>query len=539
MSRRRSVGSWPKIAAPVVLGGLAALLLLWGLGNKYLWQDEAATAVLAERMLRFGRPLAYDGVNLITIDHIAADDANTIDERTANPKAAIDFYIRRGDFKPDTAWKWHPWGQFVVAAISLKLFGPTTLAARLPFALAGIVTVLLLYQFVLVRFDSPLMAWLAALLLVCNSYWILHSRQARYYSLSSLLLVLTLMAYARWQTGGRWGAAAFVVAAWCWFQVDYGTLWPVLLVLFVDAFIAQRRQVWRPFLVGVALTAAMAPFIYYFELWRRASKPVGSWSDRFQVNLFNMNEYLVPVLVVLAAIVMLKMRWQTLAETERRLVVIAIAILVAYSLWVPLAVPYSFLRYVIIITPVGCLLAAWVLVRGCEGRIGLAWAGAAVLILTPWLSKPLHPFIQRPPWYRSGAILKPELSTAVTEIFGNRPDPNRLVVEWLRQNSQPGDEILINYEDVPLMFYLPNPIRGGVAAFRVEDDSKSPPEFLILRQSVRFVHWPIFRRELLRYQWQQIPLEAPDVPWGNNPDPMAESQDPDQANSLYIARRVK
>ncbi len=528
-----------KTVSPLILGGVAALLMLWGLSDKYLWQDEAQTAVLAQRMMRFGRPLAYDGVNLITIDQFVMEDTATIGERTGDPKAAVDYYIRRGDLKPDSTWRWQPWGQFLVEGISLKLFGATTLAARLPFALAGIVTVLLLYQFVLTRFDSPLTAWLAALLLVFNSYWLLHSRQARYYSLSSLLLVLTLMAYARWQWGGRWGATGFVIAAWCWFQVDYGTLWPVLLVLFVDAFIAQRRTIWRPFLVGVALTAAMAPFIYYFELWRRASKPVGTWGDRFQANLFNMNEYLVPVLVVLAAMMLLKMRWRTLAEVERRLAVIAVAIMVAYSLWVPLAVPYSFLRYVIIITPVACLLAAWVLVRGCEGRVGLAWAGAAVLILTPWLSKPLHPLIQRPPWYRSGAILKPELRTMLTEIFGHRPDPNRLVVEWLKQNSQPSDEILINYEDVPLMFYLPNPIRGGVAAFRVEDDAKSPPEFLILRQSVRFVHWPIFRRELLRYQWQQIPLEAPDVPWGNNPDPMAESQDPDQANSLYIARRVK
>lgn len=528
-----------KLLAPALLTGVAALLMLWGLSAKYLWQDEAQTAVLAQRLMRYGRPLAYDGVNLITIDQMVMEDTATIGQRTGDPKAAVDYYIQRGDLKPDSTWRWQPWGQFLIEGISLKLFGATTLAARLPFALAGILTVLLLYQFVLTRFDSPLMACLAALLLVFNSYWILHSRQARYYSLSSLLLVLTLMAYARWQWGGRWGSAAFVAAAWCWFQVDYGTLWPVLLVLFVDAFIAQRRRPWRPFLVGLALTAAMAPFIYYFELWRRASKPVGTWMDRFQANLFNMNEYLVPVLVVLAAIALLKTRWQTLAEVERRIVAIAIAILIAYSLWVPLAVPFSYLRYVIIVTPVGCLLVAWVLVRGFEKSIGLAWAGAAVLILTPWISEPLNFIIQRPPWYRSGAILKPELSTAASEIFGNRPDPNRMVVEWLKQNAKPTDEILINYEDVPLMFYLPNPIRGGVAAFRVEDDSKSPPEFLILRQSVRFVHWPVFRRELLRYQWKQIPLEAPDIPWGNNPDPMAESQDPDQAKSLYFAQRVK
>ncbi|MEZ4654226.1 MAG: hypothetical protein R3E12_11720 [Candidatus Eisenbacteria bacterium] len=35
---------------------IAAILLFWGLGSPYLWQDEAATAVLGERLLATGRP---------------------------------------------------------------------------------------------------------------------------------------------------------------------------------------------------------------------------------------------------------------------------------------------------------------------------------------------------------------------------------------------------------------------------------------------------------------------------------------------------
>jgi hypothetical protein len=61
---------------------MSAMFLLWGLGDKYLWQDEANTGVLAVRLLRFGRPLAYDGVNLVSIDHFAAEDATSINQRT-------------------------------------------------------------------------------------------------------------------------------------------------------------------------------------------------------------------------------------------------------------------------------------------------------------------------------------------------------------------------------------------------------------------------------------------------------------------------
>ena len=87
------------------------------------------------------------------------------------------------------------------------------------------------------------------------------------------------------------------------------------------------------------------------------------------------------------------------------------------------------------------------------------------------------------------------------------------------------------------MFYLPNPVRGGVAAFRVEDDARAAPRFVALRRSVRFVHWPAFERELARYQWEPVGLKAPDIPWGNNPDPMGQ-QDSRTAPDLYIARRV-
>src|SRR5262245_14472727 len=137
-----------EIAIQFVIVGLAALLLLWGLGDRYLWQDEAATAVLSDRMLRFGRPLAYDGKNLVSIDHMALEDAASIGQRTGDPRVAVDFYVRRGDLKADTAWKYHPWGQFVVTALSLAALGHTTLAARLPFALAALVTIFVLYRLV-------------------------------------------------------------------------------------------------------------------------------------------------------------------------------------------------------------------------------------------------------------------------------------------------------------------------------------------------------------------------------------------------------
>lgn len=522
---------WRRLWAPCLLAGLAFLLLLYHLGDRYLWQDEAQTAVLAERMLRFGRPLAYDGTNLITIDYFPTEDR----KRSADPKDAVDYYIHRGDFKADTTWIWHPWGQFIVEAISLRTLGRTAFAARLPFALAAILTVLLLYLFVLRELNSPFIAFLTALFLTLNAYWILHSRQARYYPLSSLFVVVTLMSYARWQNGRRWGACAFIAAAWGWFQVDFGTLWPVLVILFADAFIADRRRIWRPLTVAGCVAATLLPFMYYFQLWRRHVVPARPWDDRFLRNLFNMNQFVVPMLVLILAIVLLSHRWNSLAVPERRVIVIACATLAVFIVWVPLVAPTSFLRYVIIVAPLGSILTAWVLVRGLGGvRTWPVWIGAAVLLLTPWPTW----LLPSPSFYRASGALRPELTILWNQVFTHYPDPNGGVIEWLKHNSSPTDEILINYEDLPLMFYLPNPIRGGIAGFRVEDDATTAPEFVVLRRSVSWVQWPVYQDELSRYTWNQIPLDVGDVQWGNNPDPAALLSQTKPSTMIYLARRV-
>lgn len=518
-----------------ILVCLAALLLLWGLGNPYLRQDEAATAVLAQRMLRFGRPLAYDGVNLITIDHFAAEEENSIDQRDRNPQMAISYYVRHGDFKTDTTWKWQPWGQFVVAVLGLQVLGATTVAARLPFALAGIVTVILVYRFASTHFKDSQTALFATSFLVLNTYWILHSRQCRYYSISSLFLMVTLASYARWQLGKRWGATAFVTAAWCWFQVDYGTVWPVVGVLVVDLLVAERRTLWRPLLVGLAMVATIAPFVYFYELWGRLSVRTSAWQGRFLRNLFNINDYILPIWIIAVALAICAYRWKILPPLERRLVAILCAILVALSFWIPSVAPAAFLRYSIIVAPVGCMLMAWVLMRLGARHQSWTWAGAAIFLFTPWLSS-LPYILPNTSW--QAMIFRPELGLLRKSVFGHPADPNRPVIDWLKQNAASDDEILINYEDIPLMFYLPNPIRGGIAAFRVEDDARRPPDFIVLRKSVSFVHWRVFWREMRRYEWKPVPIEAPDIACGDCPDPVLRS-DPTNAPSILVARRME
>jgi hypothetical protein len=525
---------------PALIALAASVLLFQSLGEKYLWQDEANTAVLATRMLNFGRPLAYDGKNFVGLDDSSMEDSEPVELRSGSAQSVVDFYVRQGYVKSDTTWKWHPWGSFAVAAVSIAILGQTTLAARLPFALAGVLTVLLLYGLVVICCDSACranrrIAQVSAALLTLNAYWILHDRQCRYYALSSLFLVLTLFGYSRWQSERKWGLTGFIAAAWCWFQVDYGTFWPVLLVVFADAFVAHRRTPWPVLRAGAVLTATVAPFVWYYELWGRHGLQEDTWWIRFRVNVFNTNEFVIPLLLLIAAIALLARRWNRFAPRERRTVAIACGVVLALLAWVPSMAPAPFLRYTIMAAPAGCFVAAWLIVRVLPRPA--VWPAAAVLALTPWFALPLDAVIGAPWWYPGGGVIRPELSRLRQEVFGHTEDVNRSVIEWLRENARPSDEIVVNYEDLPLVYYLPNPVRGGIAAFRVEDDVIVRPRFLVMRPDIPFVDEDTFAREAGRYRWQPMSVRVTSTLWGNNPDPMSVAPAPD-AGRMVILRRV-
>src|SRR5438552_18313561 len=138
---------------------IAAGLIFTNLGSDYLWADEGDTAVLASSILKFGVPKAWDGVTFTDSDLGARENQQLIMVGT-------------------------PWVQYYVAAASFLLFGENTFAARLPFALAGCVTVLLGFQLIRRLTGDWRAAFCGALLMLCSVQFLLYAREARYYALA-------------------------------------------------------------------------------------------------------------------------------------------------------------------------------------------------------------------------------------------------------------------------------------------------------------------------------------------------------------------
>src|SRR5438309_8489380 len=150
---------WPFALLAVV----AFALIFTNLGSDYLWEDEGDTAALASNILKFGVPKAWDGVAFLDSDHGARLNNNLV-------------------------MVTHPWLQYYLTAGSFLVFGQNTFAARLPFALAGWMSILFVYFFVWRITVSRVAAFSAAALLVLSVQFLLYARQCRYCALNMLFI---------------------------------------------------------------------------------------------------------------------------------------------------------------------------------------------------------------------------------------------------------------------------------------------------------------------------------------------------------------
>lgn len=521
----------------ILISVIATIMLFANIGHKYLWQDEAATAVLGERMMKYGKPLGYDGTNLITMDFITHNDEQVIDYLTGNAHKAIQYFIDRRDFKTDTTWIGQPWGQFIVAGISLSLLGHNTMAARAPFAAAAFLTVILLYLFIKKHFQDRWMALIAVLLLLFNTYWILHSRQCRYYALTGLMLMITMMVYAYWQKGGKFGWVFFVISAWFWFQVDFGSFWPVIGILLMLALFHTQQRWTETVKAATVLAVTIAPWVWYYEMSGRLKTTLLPWRFKLLGNLFNMNQFTIPMIFLIATGLLLVRKWHKMSSLLQQLILACLLIFPVSLLWVTSVAPWYFHRYYVHYTPLAALLMAWLSVEfgkwvGRNGKIMtlpviVAFIISFMIILCPLPSNLVAWMIPRADFTTRfnplGTFIRPELTILKGEIFGDGFDPNRTVIELINTKARPTDEILVNYEDIPFMFYTNNPVRGGLSCFRVEDRS-SIPRFMVIRNSVSFVYWPAFMREIKRYNWKVIYMNASAAVFGNNPEPSCQSE---------------
>lgn len=170
MRIKNRVRAWHNAGPLTVVLAVAMFLMLLGLGNNAFWDDEANTALFARNLNQSGHLAAWDGANVIGFRQGAELNSHL-----------VNVYM--------------PPVQYYVAALGLKLFGPTTVGGRLPFVMLGLLSIVALVLTVRWHFRRRVVEWLPALLVVLNPAYLMFMRQCRYYSVVALLSLMLLAGF--------------------------------------------------------------------------------------------------------------------------------------------------------------------------------------------------------------------------------------------------------------------------------------------------------------------------------------------------------
>ncbi|MBM4428735.1 MAG: hypothetical protein FJ026_00115, partial [Chloroflexi bacterium] len=393
--------------------GLA--LLLGNLGNMYLWQDEAETALLSQRLGAYGLPMAFDGRNLI---RQAPQDVQYTD---------------------DYVWVYHPWLPFYFTTLSFSLLGETTFAARLPYALAGLATILLFYHSTRRHFRDPRVAMLGATFLLLCVPFLLHSRQCKYFPFAALFTVATLDAYLclcqeqrtgvrttndwrtgvrttnDWPTGGcttngwRAGLALpyFILAGFGLFQSNFGAFLPLMVALVLHFFLSlplkeafrllpvvpgalrsrpRRADFGRLALAMGILAVFVLPWAIYLQTWARGRFVFDVY--RFAGHLVHYVVYITGwifpvILVVLFAYFYLSKQRGFCLEDSQVFIVNLYALVIALTLlFLSATFIWMYFSYIVQLVPLLMLLLALTVIKVLDHSQPVGYTLILLLVAT-------------------------------------------------------------------------------------------------------------------------------------------------------------
>jgi len=515
-------------------------LYFYGLGDTYLWQDEAHTALLGRHTVRYGLPMVGEGHE--SASALSGDDAGA---------GGVFLHI--------------PPLQAYACAASFVIFGESSWSARLPFALAGWLCVLLLPWACGSGVPPGAKLW-AQLVLGLHVPFLLHVRQCRYYGLAALLAVLALGAGLRIFEGGtRSGRSPglvilltlSLVGLGLTFEFPWaaamGTLALALLTVLLQRGLSQLKA-YRGFVAALVISflVELAWVTLASTAPSRQRAPGSNFNPDFpDVPWYYfgfLNGYGVPVFwsLALAAV------WLTLGGFRRLLArsrgaqgrtaaTIGLTWAGYYGLFVLLScvactfTRNAFPRYIVPALP-GAVLATVLLLHRVAtslpaGMLRVLLIAVLVLVTASgqWSFRvnrraPLWPWegwIESRtgvPWSRRNEV---NLVSYLRELTHPPRGPVAAVVEYLSGHARPGDSIVAEYSEKPLKFHTRLKVYGGETG----EYPPEPPEWIWIRPFRRLWREVKETREWIQShtdpeEYEEIILPGVvDSQWENRPHP--------------------
>jgi 4-amino-4-deoxy-L-arabinose transferase-like glycosyltransferase len=351
----------------IFIGGF---LLFWNLGNYYLWGDEGVTAFYGKAITKLGWPLGFDGRNL---------------HQTKNG-----LYLNFNLLPHLDAWL-----QYYTASASMIIFGKNSFGARAIFAIIGLATVIMQYQFVSKFFQNNRLALINCVFIVFSVSFILFSRQCRYYT-----LVMFFTSAIAWLYTISEKKIIYFIVSFLFFLLffisHYIIAFAILSAMAISFFLFNdRRKSLRFFLMPLpALCIIIIPFLWLLSRDGALKHPNVlkniNPSDFFSVFYLYIKDYNITQLMPFGMLLILLIIWLKKAhcgsfnfkDVNRECAIFLFIII--FTLLLSILSPqmsdanYSDIRYACAIFPMLLLTQAFVVEKIFCWR---KWAGFALILI--------------------------------------------------------------------------------------------------------------------------------------------------------------
>jgi hypothetical protein len=490
----------------LIIGGTIAIVLLFAnIGSGFLWADEGDTAVLARNITKFGFPRAWDGTTFMDSDFGARVNSDLVMVSS-------------------------PWLQYYVTAASFVLFGQNTFAARFPFALIGLFTIIFAYRVAFTATGDRRGALCAIILMISSVQFLLFCRQSRYYAVEMLLTCLLIDAFLQLRSMGR--AVAFAVAGVLLFHAHPIGIVPVIalgfLTLVDQSFSSQRRWYWLSLPVILALTT---PWFLLARAGYTENASLVSSARDFALRLI---QYLIEcssvtplvgIVILFLLMSILQRSTQLFQGRERQLlatiatIITALAVAMAITqrsaaLWV------TGIRYTSAIIPLLAIVAGLLISKVSRGRLSILLPLLGLFVLTKfgqitpwffWADKSRDPekklVALHIPTNTVDAFLPREDLLFVRDLCQKNLGTIGECVEFLREHAAPNDLLITNYESEPLYFHTNLP--QGMKIMKQDPiydvaQRYGLPEYVFGVDHARWAVWRFNWDDYLGIRWPEV-----------------------------------
>ncbi|OIO64356.1 hypothetical protein COY28_05275 [Candidatus Woesearchaeota archaeon CG_4_10_14_0_2_um_filter_57_5] len=528
-----------KPSCPVWLLLLFAILIFASLGDRSLQGDETNIAIPALNILRCHAPTVNCGNMLVP------------------PSEQQGFPVRQGIWVANS-----PAYDFITAPFLLA--GRSTFLARLPFAIIGLLS-LLLFSLYVSRFLKSTALLMAQLLFALNVMLLLYIRQARYYSIAVFAMLLLAEGYERFLAHQPSGTIMVAIAPVLLFHSSY-TLAITALIGLMGAYLLdiaaipshrRRQHLIQAAVALVAFLLLSVPWALWANLLGNAGN-VGvpmSFAHKLLVHslqyLFDINNHLFPLLLLLLALLPVS---SAIGPLPRRIKAVPIITILAAIIIMPAGT--ALFHHILFTLPFFAIISAVLVMRA--GR--LAWPLVILLVCSNLISA-LPVMAALPLQQRIGASFgsssfsqfqdaaKPRmlLFDYAREITNPTTDKTEAVSLFLQANAQPHDiAALLDWRlkgplllTVDQCMYTPTGFRwNDTLALDMDKETVASTARSFTESSTLFANWVVSDTPLPLQGFVRHDVAYDDIGCGNFPSLRCRIMGPGTPSTVIVYERL-